>query len=146
MSLQLGSLDPRFLSNEFIDAIAGKVAPKFHISLQSGCDATLQRMNRNYSTQDFKSHLITLRNRFPGAFVSCDVIVGFPGESDLHFSQSRDFVRRCKFDYVHVFPFSPRPNTPAASLPNRLDSRTMSERASAMGSVGLGHYEVNEGF
>ncbi|MDR0818550.1 MAG: radical SAM protein [Oscillospiraceae bacterium] len=132
MRLQLGSLEPRVITREFCEAIQGKVVGKFHLSLQSGCDSVLRRMNRRYDTARFTDSVTLLREFFPGAFLSADVIVGFPGETDAEFNTGVEFVRSCGFDHLHVFPYSPRPGTKAAEMDGQIDKSVKKARAELM--------------
>ncbi len=118
--LRLGSLDPRVIDEDFLVAAqAARICPHFHLSLQSGCDTTLRRMGRKYDTTFYLERLSLLRATFPDAAVTTDLIVGFPGESDADFQESIRFLETCAFAGVHVFPFSARPGTPAADLPDK---------------------------
>jgi len=129
MRLQLGSLEPRVVTADFCTAIVGKVNPKFHLSLQSGCDSVLQRMNRKYDTARFAESVKTLRNYFPECEISADVIVGFPGETSEEFEQTLAFVKSINFEHLHVFPYSIRPGTVAAELPDQIEKSVKASRA-----------------
>jgi threonylcarbamoyladenosine tRNA methylthiotransferase MtaB len=140
MRLQLGSLEPRIVTPEFVATIVGRVVPKFHLSLQSGYDATLARMNRRYGTARFKQSVELLRSAYDAenaapAFISADVIVGFPGETDEEFEQTLEFVSGLNLSSLHVFPYSPRPGTVAADLPNQVDKAVKLERARRLRAV-----------
>src|SRR4030042_2169580 len=118
--LRLSSLQPHQVSPSLIrlwqDA---RLCPHFHLSLQSGSDTVLQGMKRRYSTADYRRTVALIREGVPDAAVTTDVIVGFPGETDAEFQESLDFCREMRFARIHVFPFSPRPLTAAATVPRR---------------------------
>jgi len=127
---RLGSLDPRTVDAAFLDA-APLVCPHFHLSLQSGCDATLARMGRRYTAQAFREAAAALRARIPECSLTTDLIVGFPGECDRAFVESLAFVRELRFAAVHVFPFSPRKGTPAAGMDGQVPPGVKKQRAEA---------------
>ena len=133
LRLRLGSLEPRIVDRAFCEALAGypNLCPQFHLSLQSGCDTVLRRMNRKYDAARYLESVQLLRAYFPGCAVTTDVIVGFPGETQAEFQESLAFVERCGLAQVHVFPYSRRPGTPADRLPQQL-SRQEKERRSAI--------------
>ncbi len=137
--IRLGSLEPRTVTEEFADALVPleNVCRHFHLSLQSGCDATLRRMGRRYGTARFMQSVSILRDRFPGCGITTDLIVGFPGETDGEFGETLDFIRKCSFSAMHVFPFSPRPGTPAASMQDQIDKQTKHDRARIAGAAAL---------
>ncbi len=116
--IRLSSIEPMTLNEEFIKAVsfADKLCHHFHISLQSGCDQTLDRMNRKYKTQDYEHIVNLLRKSFDDCAITTDIMVGFPGETDEEFAKSLEFAEKIKFAETHIFPYSPRPNTPAAKL------------------------------
>jgi threonylcarbamoyladenosine tRNA methylthiotransferase MtaB len=128
--LRLSSLDPRFLSSLLLDHITAseKVCPHFHLSLQSGSDDILHRMGRKIKIKDYKSILARLRKKSPHASLGADIIVGFPGEAEEEFSQTYSFLEQSPLTYLHVFSYSPRPGTAAASWP-QVDSKAKKERA-----------------
>ena len=129
--LRLGSLEPRIVTREFAKELARlrTICPHFHLSLQSGCDATLKRMNRHYTSEEFYRCVERLRRAFPDCSVTTDLIVGFPGETEDEFTQTLDFLERCAFASVHVFPYSVREGTKAAAMPGQLDQQTKTARA-----------------
>jgi threonylcarbamoyladenosine tRNA methylthiotransferase MtaB len=135
MRLALGSLEPRVVTESFCKAIAGIVTSKFHLSLQSGCDSVLRRMNRLYDTAHFRASVWLLRQYFPDSFISADVIVGFPGESEQEFEQTREFIQTLKLNKLHVFPYSPRPETPAAKMTEQLEKAVKTRRAEVLRSL-----------
>jgi threonylcarbamoyladenosine tRNA methylthiotransferase MtaB len=122
--LRLSSLDPRYLDDEFIGLITGnpQICPHFHISLQHASDRVLRLMGRKSDAAGYLRILEGLRERSPEAALGADIIVGFPGEEEKDFERLRDFVLQSPLDYLHVFPYSPRPGTPAASWPRAGES------------------------
>lgn len=129
--IRLGSLEPMFLTPEFIEGIKDlpKLCPHFHISLQSGCAETLKRMNRKYSPEDYRQIVKLLREKIPDVTFTTDVMVGFPGETDEEFSQSYDFCREIGFLWIHVFKYSPRKGTAAAKFPNQVEPSLKEKRS-----------------
>ena len=121
--IRLGSLEPDLMTEEMIARMARVPAlcPQFHLSLQSGCDATLRRMRRIYDTAGYRAVVEKLRAAFPGASFTTDIIVGFPGETEADFEESAAFVREIGFLKVHVFSFSRRAGTPAYDMPDQID-------------------------
>ncbi|MGE4284488.1 MAG: tRNA (N(6)-L-threonylcarbamoyladenosine(37)-C(2))-methylthiotransferase MtaB [Clostridia bacterium] len=132
--LRLSSIEPMTLSDEFVAAAVDlpKLCPHYHISLQSGCDETLKRMNRKYKTADYKAVVERLRKHFPDVAVTTDVMVGFPGETEEEFEKSRQFVDAIGFSKVHVFKYSPRKGTPAVDYPNQISSEEKEKRSKIM--------------
>lgn len=132
--LRLGSLEPEAITPEFVDRLGDipGLCPHFHISLQSGSAGVLRAMNRRYTPEQYAQKLDWLRAALPDAAFTTDIIVGFPGESEADWQESRDFAAQCGFSKVHVFPYSPRPGTPAAQLPGRLDKAELKRRADGM--------------
>lgn len=120
--IRLSSIEPMTLNQEFIDKIKGsqKLCHHFHISLQSGCNATLKRMNRKYTTAQFKSIADGLRAAFDDVAITTDIMVGFPGETDEEFDETITFIRELKFAEAHIFQYSQRRGTPAAKRPNQI--------------------------
>ena len=116
--IRLGSLEPSSLTEEFIEGMSGikQMCPHFHLSLQSGSDTVLKRMNRKYDTALYLDKVGLLRKAFPGMKLTTDIICGFPGETDEEFEQTYEFVNKCGIDKVHVFPYSVREGTKAASM------------------------------
>jgi len=129
--LRIGSLDPIVLTDDLIGKLAQipNLCNHFHISLQSGCDETLQRMGRKYKTSAVKQTINKLRESFPNCGITADLIVGFPGETDDEFNQTLDFITNAAFSDMHIFPFSPRPGTSAADMPSQLSKQIIKERA-----------------
>ena len=136
--LRLGSLEPSLLTDEFCARAARlrHLCPHFHLSLQSGCDATLRRMGRRYTAEAFAGYVSRLRTAIPSAALTTDIIVGFPGETEEDFRQSMDFVERMAFSRIHVFPYSPREGTPAAAMPNQVAKADKRRRAGEMIALG----------
>ncbi len=128
--LRLSSLDPRFLSPSLMEHITAsdKVCPHFHLSLQSGSDDILHRMGRKIKVEDYKSILAGLREKSPQASLGADIIVGFPGETEEDFSQTYCFLEQSPLTYLHVFSYSPRPGTAAASW-QQANGKVKKERA-----------------
>ncbi len=120
--IRLGSLEPRLITEEFLNRLSKveAICPHFHLSLQSGCDETLKRMNRKYTTAEFKHAVKLLRAYFDNPAVTTDVIVGFPGETDEEFKITYNFLNEIKFFEMHVFKYSRRRNTVADKLPNQV--------------------------
>ena len=119
--IRLGSLEPRIVTQEFCEALAGysNLCPHFHLSMQSGSDTVLQRMHRRYTSERFLESVRLLNRYFPDCAVTADLIVAFPGETEEEFQESMRFMQICQFAKVHVFPYSRRPGTPAASMPGQ---------------------------
>ena len=131
VQFRLGSLDPRAVDDAFCERLDGfaNLARHFHLSMQSGCDTVLQRMNRHYTSEEFYRCVERLRRAFPDCSVTTDLIVGFPGETEDEFTQTLAFLERCAFASVHVFPYSAREGTKAAAMPGQLDQQTKTARA-----------------
>ena len=132
--VRLGSLEPDHLTNDVIERLANldKLCPQFHISLQSGCDKTLRAMNRHYTTAEFRNLCNNLRAHFNDCTLTTDVMVGFCGETDADFAESLGFVKEIGFEKLHVFPYSVRAGTKAASMPDHLPKKVKEERAAQM--------------
>jgi len=120
--IRLGSLDPGMVTGDFCDKICNiqNLCDHFHLSLQSGCDDTLRRMGRVYDSAGVMDAIISLRRKFHNCGITADLIAGFPGETDEQFEQSLSFIKRAAFSDMHIFPFSPRPGTVAANLPDQI--------------------------
>ena len=132
--VRLGSLEPEQLTPEVIARFAAqkKLCPQFHLSLQSGCGATLKRMNRHYTPQEYKKIVEDLREAFPGCAVTTDVMVGFAGETEEEFAESLQFVREIGFAKVHVFAYSRRPGTKAYDAPGQVSNAVKEARSREM--------------
>lgn len=136
--IRLSSLDPCDIDGELIRTCAElpKVCHHFHISLQSGDDEILKAMGRNYNRKQFREIVESLRNAIPDAAFTTDIMVGFPGETETHFENTLQFVREIGFMRLHVFKYSPRPNTKAAELPNPVSPEVADERAHRLIELG----------
>ena len=132
--IRLGSITPELLREEFIQRISALkcITPHFHISLQSGCDKTLAKMKRRYNTSHVKTAMASLRASIPDVTFTCDVIVGFPDESDEDFFTTCEFFRQARFLDAHVFAYSKRKNTPAAAYPNQVSEDVKKQRSHAL--------------
>ena len=130
LRVRLGSLEPRTVTEDFCRRCAAlpNLCPHFHLSLQSGCDATLKRMNRKYGAARYAESVGLLWKHFHYPAVTTDLIVGFPGETEEEFIQSLDFIQQCAFAAMHIFPYSQRPGTPAASMPDQVPKAVKEER------------------
>ena len=139
MRLRLGSLEPTIITEEFCRRLAetGKLCRHFHLSLQSGCDRTLKAMNRKYDTAFFFHTTELLRKYFPGCALTGDLIAGFPGETEEDHAETLDFLHRCAFSELHVFPYSRRPGTPADRFPDQVTNAVKSRRAHEAKEVSL---------
>ena len=140
LRVRLGSLEPRIVTEDFCRRLAKfpNLCPQFHLSMQSGCDTVLQRMKRKYDTARYFESLELLRQFFPGCAITTDMIVAFPGETEEEFAQSLEFIRKCRFADMHIFPYSRRPGTPAASMPGQHDNATKEARSRAAIAVASG--------
>jgi threonylcarbamoyladenosine tRNA methylthiotransferase MtaB len=132
--VRLGSLEPELLTDDDITALAilPKLCPQFHLSLQSGCDATLARMRRHYDTAEYRRIALSLRRVFPGCALTTDIMVGFPGETEEEHRLSLAFAEEIGFAKAHVFAFSPRPGTLAAGLPDPVSNADKLRRSREM--------------
>jgi threonylcarbamoyladenosine tRNA methylthiotransferase MtaB len=132
--IHLGSLEPRLITYEFATGLAAlpKVCPHFHVSLQSGCDATLKRMNRHYTTSEYYEKIKILRDIFKEPVITTDIIVGFPGETAAEFAETEHFIKRVSFTKIHVFPYSKRKGTVAATLPDQISAAVKKMRSNRL--------------
>lgn len=132
--IRLSSVEPTIITAEFIDRVKylGKLCPHYHISLQSGCDDTLMRMNRKYTTLEFRKMVDMLRSNIDDVSITTDVMVGFPGETDREFEQTYKFAEEISFSKMHVFRFSPHKGTPAYSFEGHVPGEIMEERSSRL--------------
>ena len=132
--IRLGSLEPTLITEEFVTRLKklSKICDHFHLSLQSGCDETLKRMNRKYTTDQFRHVVELLRNAYPEVHLTTDVIVGFPGETEEEFNKTYEFLKEIKFYKMHVFKYSPRSGTVAAKMPNQIDGNIKEERSNKL--------------
>ena len=132
--LRLGSLEPRIVTEEFTRTLAGlrTICPHFHLSLQSGCDATLKRMNRRYTTEEYEKGCQILRKYFDRPAITTDVIVGFPQETEEEFARTVEFLKRIHFYEMHVFKYSRRAGTRAADMPGQLTENQKGHRSDVL--------------
>ncbi len=129
--IRLGSLEPNIITEEFVNRLkkVTKMCDHFHLSLQSGCDETLKRMNRKYTAQAFEKEVNLLRRTFPDVALTTDVIVGFPGETEEEFNETYKYLSKIRFAKLHVFKYSPRKGTVAAKMKNQIDSAVKEKRS-----------------
>lgn len=135
--IRLGSLEPRIVTEEFARELRKlpKLCPHFHLSLQSGCDATLKRMNRHYTTGEYYEKVRILRRVFGDPAITADIIVGFPGETEEEFQATKAFLEKIKFYEMHVFKYSKRKGTPAAIMENQVPEETKASRSNLLLSM-----------
>ncbi len=135
--IRLGSLDPTVITEDFADAVATLpcVAPHFHLSMQSGCSATLARMKRKYNVTQAERAMERLRSRLPSVKFTTDIIAGFPGETEEEFAETLDFARRARFLHIHAFPYSKRAGTPAAVMKDQVPEEIKRARVHALNAV-----------
>ena len=124
-------MEPTLITEEFVSRLAklSKICDHFHLSLQSGCDATLKRMNRRYTIEEFEKGVKLLRRAYKNVALTTDIIVGFPGETDEEFNTTYEFLKRIKFYKMHIFKYSQRKGTRAAVMPNQIDGKIKEERS-----------------
>ncbi|MBQ6820298.1 MAG: tRNA (N(6)-L-threonylcarbamoyladenosine(37)-C(2))-methylthiotransferase MtaB [Clostridium sp.] len=129
--IRIGSIEPAFFTAEVIEKIKSfkKLCPHFHLSLQSGCDTVLKRMNRRYTAAEYAASVELLRKTLPGVSITTDVIVGFPGETDEEFNETYEFLKNIKLTKTHVFKYSPRKGTRAAEMSNQVDGNIKEKRS-----------------
>ena len=129
--IRLGSIEPTVITENFVMRLkrCGNVCRHFHLSLQSGCDKTLKNMHRKYNTADFYEKVCLLRSEFPGCGLTADLIAGFPGETEEDHAATLEFIKKCGFSDMHVFPYSIRPGTKAAAMPQQLTHAVKDARA-----------------
>ena len=139
--IRLGSLEPRIVTMENVKRMAAlpKLCPHFHLSLQSGCDATLERMNRHYTTAEFMEGVEALRSVFDSPAITTDVIVGFPGETEEEFAETKAFLERVHFFEMHIFKYSKRSNTRAAIMPNQVRDEIKTLRSNELLAMEQAH-------
>lgn len=135
--IRVGSLEPRIITEEFVKVIAGvkQFCPHFHLSLQSGCDNVLKRMNRKYSAGEYLDKVHLLKRYFEHPAFTTDVIVGFPGETEAEFQETLDFVRKVGFSQIHVFKYSKREGTKAAAMPDQISEEIKHKRSNLLISL-----------
>ena len=136
--VRIGSLEPRIIQENFIKSLSkiDKFCPHFHLSLQSGCDKTLKSMNRKYTADEFYEGVKLIRKYFDSPAITTDIIVGFPGETNTDFEESRAFVEKVKFYETHIFPYSIREGTKAANMP-QVDGNEKVRRANILNEINL---------
>lgn len=132
--IRLGSLEPRIITEDFARKMAdcSKICPHFHLSLQSGCDAVLKRMNRKYTTEEYYEKVCILRKFFENPAITTDVIVGFPGESEEEFEQTKAFLDKVGFYEMHIFKYSKRKGTPAATMEGQVPEAVKAARSNVL--------------
>ncbi len=131
LRVRLGSLEPRIITEDFCRLLKElpNICPQFHLSMQSGCDSVLKRMHRKYDTARYLQSVELLNKYFPGCAITTDMIVAFPGETEEEFRQSLEFMEKCGFADMHIFPYSRRPGTPADKMPGQLGNGVKEERS-----------------
>ncbi len=131
LRIRLGSLEPRIVTEEFCKEMAAlpNLCPQFHLSMQSGSDTVLARMKRKYDTARYLESVTLLKAHFPDCAITTDMIVAFPGETEEEFAESLDFIRKCGFADMHIFPYSRRPGTPADKMPGQLGNTIKEQRS-----------------
>lgn len=137
--IRLGSLEPKIVTEHFASELSklDKICPHFHLSLQSGCDATLKRMNRKYTTKEYERGCELLRKYFVHPAITTDVIVGFPGETEEEFEQTKAYLEHIHFYEMHIFKYSKRKGTRAAVMPDQIDEQIKAARSEKL--IALGH-------
>ena len=135
--IRLGSLEPRIVTDEFAEALANmpKICPHFHLSMQSGCDATLKRMNRRYDSAEYYEKCCILRKYFEAPALTTDVIVGFPGETEEEFEESRKFIEKVDFYETHIFKYSRRKGTRADKMDGQVPDSVKTERSAVLQAI-----------
>ena len=132
--IRLGSLEPRIVTEDFVKRLSEleKICPHFHLSLQSGCDTVLKRMNRRYDTKEYEAGCTLLRKYFSHPAITTDVIVGFPGETEEEFQMTREYLERIHFYEMHIFKYSKREGTKAAVMPEQVDEQEKTRRSAIL--------------
>lgn len=143
--LRISSIETSQIPDEMVDLIASSniIVDHLHVPLQSGCDATLKRMNRKYNCEEYYQKLSQIREKISDIVFTTDVIVGFPGETEEEFQQTYEFIKRVGFTQLHVFPYSPRKGTPAAKMNHQIDEKIKHERVNRL--IALSH-QLNENY
>ena len=136
--IRLGSLEPKIITEEFVKELSKlpKICPHFHLSLQSGCDETLKRMNRKYTTSEYENGCNILRKYFDHPAITTDVIVGFPGETEEEFNNTKEFLERIHFYEMHIFKYSKRQGTRAATMENQVPEEIKTKRSAQLIALG----------
>lgn len=132
--IRLGSLEPKTMTEEFVQRLVKleKVCHHFHLSLQSGCDEVLKRMNRKYTTEQFRTIVERLRKAYKDVILTTDIIIGFPGETDEEFNKTYEYLKEIKFYKMHIFPYSPRKGTVAAGMQNQVGGNIKEQRSKTL--------------
>ena len=135
--IRLSSVEPILFTDKFIEEVLkmDKVCHHYHLSLQSGCDSTLERMNRRYTTKEYKAIVDKIRSNMPDVAITTDVIVGFPGETNEEFKQTYEFLKEIELSQMHIFKYSPRKGTPAATMENQIDPQMKQMRSDKLLSL-----------
>jgi threonylcarbamoyladenosine tRNA methylthiotransferase MtaB len=141
--IRLGSLEPRIITEEFLKAIASvaQFCPHFHLSLQSGSDSVLKRMNRKYTAKEYYDRVLLIREYFEMPSFTTDVIVGFPGETEEEFTDTMTFVNKIGFSHIHVFKYSKRAGTKAAEMPDQIPEEIKNNRSNELINLSEGMSE-----
>ena len=139
LRVRLGSLEPGIADKTFAESLKAysKLCPQFHLALQSGSDSVLRRMKRQYNTSSYIAAVDRLRNVFPHAAFTTDILTGFPGETIEEYNETKEMIRKVGFSRIHVFPYSQRPGTPAAELPGQLTEEEKNRRSRELISLGF---------
>lgn len=137
--IRLGSLEPTLITEEFLERLSKleKICDHFHLSLQSGCNETLKRMNRRYTTEEFEKGVELLRKYYKNVALTTDIIVGFPGETEEEFNKTYEFLKKINFYQMHIFKYSQRKGTKAAVMPNQIDGNIKEQRSAKL--IDLSH-------
>ena len=141
--IRLSSVEPVLFTDEFVSEVSKmeKVCPHYHLSLQSGCDETLKRMNRRYTTAEYKEIVDRLRENIPNVAITTDVIVGFPGETNDEFSKTYEFLKDIELSQMHIFKYSPRKGTPASTMDNQIDPQMKQFRSDKLLNLNKENFE-----
>ncbi len=141
--IRLGSIEPLLITEEFVERLKKleKICHHFHLSLQSGCDETLKRMNRRYTTAEYKEIVDKLRKEIPNVAITTDVIVGFPGETEEEFEQTYNFLKEIELSQMHIFKYSPRKGTKAADMENQVSPQIKHERSEKLLQLNKENFE-----
>ena len=144
--VRLGSLEPRIITEEFVNALKGqeKFCPHFHLSLQSGCDATLKRMNRRYTAEEYYEKCVLLREKFDHPALTTDVIVGFPGETEEEFAETEAFLKKIAFYETHIFKYSRRKGTKADAMEHQIPEEIKAKRSDILLKLDKEHRKLYE--
>lgn len=141
--IRTSSVEPILFTDEFVNEVSKmeKVMPHYHLSLQSGCDKTLERMNRRYTTEEYKEIVDKLRREIPNVTITTDVIVGFPGETEEEFEQTYNFLKDIKLSQMHIFKYSPRKGTKAADMKDQVSPKIKHERSEKLLQLNKENFE-----